>query len=109
MREQALRGDVGGRGENLLVPRRLFRDFAPVLQRVVRPAHLHVRRHPEDAGAYFPLKSVHHREHRDQHHHPERHADDGNDGNERDVACALFGAGIAQADENFVRSQRGRR
>src|SRR5262249_5765575 len=82
--------------------RRHAYDRLPVGQRVARAGEHEVRGDAQDAGAHLGLEAVHHGKHYDQHRHPERDADHGDERDEADKAVAALCACIAQADHEHV-------
>ena len=100
--EHALHVDIGRRGLHPRIGGGHAGHRLPVREHIARPADLHMRGHAEDAGAQLVLKAVHHRQHRDQRRHPERDAQHRGERDEGDEMVAPLGAGVAQADEQFV-------
>ena len=107
-RQQRLAGDIRRHATHFRMLCHLPRQLRPVRQLPTWPADFHVRGHPQNAVAQFLLETVHHGEHHNQRHHPEGNARHRGHGDKGNKVVAALGAGIAQADGEFVGQHGGR-
>jgi hypothetical protein len=100
--QHALGGDVGRRRQHLPVLARLLGHLLPGRQLAAATGDLHVGSDAEDARAQLLLETVHHRQHDDQRGDAQRDAAHRDQRDEGDEVVAPLGAGVAQADEEFI-------
>ena len=90
-RQQRLHADEGRSAYDLGVGAGLADGLRGIGQCAFGAVNLNVRDHAEHAVAHFFLEAVHHAEHNDQRGHPQRDAQHGHTGDERDEPVAPGG------------------